>query len=192
MMVGSVFAETTPAIGPHAATAEIEIVRSFIEGPSEATFVPVFLIFAPRILRYFELRGCSTPVAEDLTQDVMLVLYRRAGTVRDISSVPAWAYGIARNTLLMHLRRQGRRVEQVELEGLCDRLPAKSFDPLAKSMLHESLKSLDVDSRRILEMRYLDGLEYHEIAAVLTMPLGTVQWKAFDAKKKLAKWMNSR
>jgi DNA-directed RNA polymerase specialized sigma24 family protein len=55
--------------------------------------------------------------------------------------------------------------------------------------LYESLATLDAVSRRILLLRYMDGLEYHEIAEVMKMPLGTVQWKVFDSKKKLAKWM---
>jgi DNA-directed RNA polymerase specialized sigma24 family protein len=41
--------------------------------------------------------------------------------------------------------------------------------------LYESLATLDAVSRRILLLRYLDGLEYHEIAEVMKMPLGTVQ-----------------
>ena len=35
-------------------------------------------------------------------------------------------------------------------------------------------------------LRYIEGLEYHEIAAVLDLPIGTVQWKIHNSKKKLA------
>jgi DNA-directed RNA polymerase specialized sigma24 family protein len=35
-------------------------------------------------------------------------------------------------------------------------------------------------------LRYIDELEYHEIAEMVDLPLGTVQWKIFNSKKKLA------
>lgn len=169
---------------------EQEVVRVFLEAPSDATFAPVFHRFAPLLLRYFALRGCTRPLAEDLTQEAMLAAYRCTAAVRDRLSFRSWLYGIARNTHLMHLRREGRLAEQVELDGLREKLQAPWFDPCARSVLLQSLEILDPVSRRILQLRYLDGLEYHEIAEVLDMPLGTVQWKVFDSKKKLSKWMS--
>jgi DNA-directed RNA polymerase specialized sigma24 family protein len=37
-----------------------------------------------------------------------------------------------------------------------------------------------------MTLRYVDELEYHEIAEVMGLPAGTVQWKVFNAKRKLA------
>jgi len=184
--------EPTPATGQEAEPLEYEVVRMFLHAPSEATFTPLFHCFGPRMLRYFELRGCDKALAEDLTQEVMLAAYSQAGTIREARSFRAWIYGIGRNKHLMHLRKEGRSLERVELEGLSDTLQATAVDPLSRSVLYESLALLEAVSRRILALRYLDGLEYHEIAEVLEMPLGTVQWKVFDTKKKLAKWMTGK
>ena len=82
-----------------------------------------------------------------------------------------------------------RTILVYEFDELSESLLAAGCDPLSRSVLYESLATLDAVSRRILLLRYMDGLEYHEIAEVMKMPLGTVQWKVFDSKKKLAKWM---
>jgi len=178
------------AAGPDAVAVELDIIAQFLDAPSERTFGPVFRWFAPRLLRYFALRGCEKSLAEDLTQDAMLIAYRQPQDVRCHSNFRAWLFGVARNTHLMYLRHEGRCAERVEFEGLVDKLQAPSVDPLARSVLLESFEILDSVSQRILELRYLDGLEYHEIAEVLRLPLGTVQWKVFDSKKKLGKWMS--
>ena len=183
------YVETTLVVGPGTDLLEQEAVRQFLVAPCEETFTPLFHCFAPRMLRYFGLRGCDKPLAEDLTQEVMLAAYSHAGTVRDASRFRAWLYGIGRNKYLMYLRLEDRSLEHVELESLSDTLRAVGFDPFSRSVLYESLAMLDPVSRRILVMRYLDGLEYHELAEVLDMPLGTIQWKLFDTKKKLARWM---
>lgn len=171
---------------------EAAAVQDFLAEPSQELFGPVFRLYAPRLLRFFELRGCDRELAEDLTQDTMLAAYRRAGFARDHANFRAYVYGIARNHHLMHLRRLGRSGDRVELEAIGDTLVSALPDLFARSMLAQSLQRLEVISRQILTLRYLDGLEYHEIAEVLGMPTGTVQWKVFDAKKKLAEWMKQR
>lgn len=176
---------------PDVRIAECEAVHLFLGNPCEGTFVAIFRLFAPRILRFFELRGCDRPLAEDLTQETMLAAYRRAGMLRDSENFRAWLFAIGRNTHRMHLRCQGRHAEQVELEVVAETLEAVSLDPFSRSVLSQSLAMLDPGSRHILSLRYLDGLEYHEIAEVLELPLGTVQWKVFNAKKKLAKWLSA-
>jgi RNA polymerase sigma-70 factor (ECF subfamily) len=172
-----------------AARLEQELVGLFFANPSEATFTPVFQRFAPRMLRYFELRGCTKAIAEDLTQEVMLAAFRQTTTLQNPAKFRAWIYAVARHKHLMHIRRECHNPEFVEFDELSDSLLAASWDPLSRSVLYESLATLDAVSRRILLLRYLDGLAYHEIAEVMKMPLGTVQWKVFDSKKKLAKWM---
>ena len=45
---------------------------------------------------------------------------------------------------------------------------------------------LDSQEREALTLRFIDEYEYHEIAAAQTIPIGTAQWRVFNAKKKLA------
>jgi RNA polymerase sigma-70 factor (ECF subfamily) len=189
--MGTKRGDITGFVDSTAARLEQELVGLFFANPSEATFTPLFQRFAPRMLRYFQLRGCTKAIAENLTQEVMLAAFRQTSTLQNPAKFRAWLYGVARHKHLMHLRRECYNPEFVEFDEWSESLLAASSDPLSRSVLYESLATLDAVSRRILLLRYLDGLEYHEIAEVMKMPLGTVQWKVFDSKKKLAKWMGA-
>ncbi|MBI5282403.1 MAG: RNA polymerase sigma factor [Candidatus Solibacter usitatus] len=169
--------------------SESSAVGLFLQAPSPGSYAPVFRLFAPRLVRYFRLRGCAVHLAEDLVQEVMLAVFRQAHLLRSHESFRAWIYRIARNAHLMHLRRAGRSAGTVEIDGLQDHLPVSGPDGYLRSLLRQSLAALDPLSRRILALRYIDGLEYHEISTVLDMPMGTVQWRVFQCKKKLARMM---
>ena len=51
---------------------------------------------------------------------------------------------------------------------------------------HHWMSFLESREREALTMRFVEGWEYHEIAAAKGIPIGTVQWRVFNAKKKLA------
>jgi DNA-directed RNA polymerase specialized sigma24 family protein len=43
-----------------------------------------------------------------------------------------------------------------------------------------------------MKLRFVEQWEYHEIAAAQAIPIGTVQWRVFNAKKKLAAHLKTR
>ena len=51
---------------------------------------------------------------------------------------------------------------------------------------------LDSRERELMTLRYVEDWEYHEIAAAQAVPIGTVQWRIFKAKKKLAPHLTTR
>ena len=51
---------------------------------------------------------------------------------------------------------------------------------------------LELREREALTLRFVEEWEYHEIAAAKNIPIGTVQWRVFNAKKKLALHLKSR
>ncbi len=48
------------------------------------------------------------------------------------------------------------------------------------------MKFLEPVERETMTLRFVEGWEYHEIAAAKGVPIGTVQWRVFNSKKKLA------
>ena len=51
---------------------------------------------------------------------------------------------------------------------------------------HHWMTFLESNEREALTLRFVEEWEYHEIAAAKAIPIGTVQWRVFNAKKKLA------
>ena len=164
-------------------SAERDAIARFLKSPSEATFRDLFLQLCPKLLNYFRLRGCEPSVAEELTQDVMLTVYREIRSLRDQELFRPWLFKIARNGLLQEIRKRGRRIELVELVGDVTALPAVETD----SRLMLWMSWLEPAERQVMIMRYVEELDYAEIALALDIPLGTVQWRIFNSKKKLAK-----
>jgi RNA polymerase sigma factor (sigma-70 family) len=164
---------------------EEQTVAVFLDEPSEVTFPLVFRLYAPRLIRYFRLRSCSLAVAEELAQDVMLAVYRQAAALRDRRYFRAWVYQIAHNTLRHFWRKKSREVETVDIVLAADAVD-RSGNPLDASILRQSLSTISEDDREMFYLRWVDGLEHHEIATLLKLPIGTVQWRIFQIRKKLA------
>ena len=166
---------------------EDAVTNRFLAQPNEDTFSDLFKIFTPQLVAFFRTRGCGRALAEDLAQEVMLIVYRKATQVRDRALFRAWLFKVARNAFCRYYAKQARQVETVDLTS-GDRLIAASRKPAgtpAFEFLHW-IAPLESREREILALRFIEEWEYHEIAAAHAIPIGTVQWKVFNAKKKLA------
>ena len=169
------------------------VTETFLEAPNEESFADLFKTFTPQLVAFFRARGCEPALAEDLTQEVMLAVYRKAAQVRDRALFRAWLFKIARNALCRHYGKQTREVETVDLADVADRLVAASHTPAATpafEFLHW-MAFLDSREREVMTLRFIEQWEYHEIAAAQAIPIGTVQWRVFNAKKKLAPYLTT-
>jgi hypothetical protein len=59
---------------------ESEVAEQFLEQRDEDSFDALFHVFSPQLVAFFRKRGHEKTVAEDLAQDVMLTVYRKAGS----------------------------------------------------------------------------------------------------------------
>jgi DNA-directed RNA polymerase specialized sigma24 family protein len=146
---------------------ECAAAQNFLESPNEASFALVFEIFTPQLVSFFRARGCESALSEDLAQDVMLIVHRKADQLRDRTLFRAWLFKVARSSLCRHYGKQSREVDTIDLEKVSDSLVT-------------------------LTLRFIEEWEYHEIAAAKAIPIGTVQWRVFNAKKKLAPHLRRR
>jgi RNA polymerase sigma-70 factor (ECF subfamily) len=167
---------------------ESAAIKRFLESPDEKSFADLFRVFTPQLVAFFRSRGCEVALSEDLTQEVMLTVYRKAEQLRDRSLFRAWLFKIARHALSRQYGKQSREVETVDLENVAGRLVASSNKPAGTPAFefHDWMAFLESREREALTLRFVEDWEYHEIAAAKNIPIGTVQWRVFNAKKKLA------
>ena len=173
---------------------EESVVAKFLESPSEDSFADLFKICTPQLISFFRARGCQTAMGEDLAQEVMFIVYRKADQLRDRALFRAWLFKIARSALCRHYGKQSREVNTIELEKASDRLVASNKAHAATpgfEFLHW-MSFLDSREQEALTLRFVEEWEYHEIAAEKAIPIGTVQWRVFNAKKKLAPHLKRR
>jgi RNA polymerase sigma-70 factor (ECF subfamily) len=173
---------------------EAAVTQNFLEAPNENSFSDLFNIITPQLIAFFRARNCELALAEDLAQEVMLIVHRKAAQIRDRTLFRAWLFKIARNALCRHYGKQTREVDTVDLADVTDRLVAASHKPAATPAFEFQhwMAFLDSREREVMKLRFIEQWEYHEIAAAQAIPIGTVQWRVFNAKKKLAPYLTTR
>jgi RNA polymerase sigma-70 factor (ECF subfamily) len=165
------------------------VTERFLDAPDENSFAELFRTFTPQLVAFFRARGCEG-MAEDLAQEVMLTVYRKADQVRDRSLFRAWVFKIARHALYRHYGKQIREVDTVDLADVPDRLVATRHSEGTPAFeFHHWMAFLDAREQEALKLRFIEEWEYHEIAAAQQIPIGTVQWRVFSAKRKLAPYL---
>ena len=144
----------------------------------KAAFGRLFDHFAPRLKGVLCRGGMGQAQAEDIVQDVMLTVWRKAHLFDPgRAQVAAWIYQIARNRQIDVLRKERRPMPE-ELK------PAESTEEDAAqivaleqetSALRAALKRLKPAQREMVERAYLGELTHAEIRAETGLPLGTIK-----------------
>src|SRR5689334_9325025 len=167
---------------------ECEVVNQFLNYADEESFNDLFRIFSPQLVAFFRRRGHEKGIAEDLAQEVMITVYRKAGQLRDHSSFRGWLFQIARHAARRHFAQCARQVPTVDMGDASELVPAaKNHNPFGPaSEFADWMKFLDPQEREAMTLRFVEEWEYHEIASAKAIPIGTVQWRVFNSKKKLA------
>ena len=136
---------------------EAAVTEKFLEAPCEESFVDLFKTFTPQLVAFFRVRGCGS-MADDLAQEVMFTVYRKAEQIRDRSLFRAWMFRIARNTLSRHYGKQSRKVETVDMADVPGRLVTannKGATTPAFEFFHW-MAFLDTREREALTLRFIE------------------------------------
>jgi RNA polymerase sigma factor (sigma-70 family) len=170
---------------------EESVTERFLDVPNERSFADLFRVFTPQLLAYFQIRGCGTPMAEDLAQEVMLTVHLKASQLRDRKLFRAWLFKIARNALSHYYRKQAE-VDTVDLADVADHVAASQTPAATPAFEFRRWTAfLNPKEQELMKLRFIEQWEYHEIAAAQAVPIGTVLWRVFNAQKKLAPYLKT-
>lgn len=142
------------------------------------------------VFRFFRAK-LDEGVAEDLAQQTFLGMVAGRDRVPASPGFRAYLFGIARKTLLMHLRSRQTAAPSVELSAsaVAD-LGVSAASRIAVADEHEllarALRRLPLDFQIAVELYYWESLSTVEIAAVLELPEGTVRSRLARARAQLA------
>ena len=158
--------------------------ESFLESRNEESFTELFLTLTPQLVSFFRSHGCGLDLSEDLSQEVMLTVFQKSSQLRDRTRFRGWLFTIARHALYRYHGKHSLEVVAIDLQDIVD-ARTKPMGPSAFEF-HHWMTFLESTEREALTLRFVEEWEYHEIAAAKAIPIGTVQWRVFNAKKKLA------
>lgn len=167
-----------------------ELIRRVANEGDREAFTCLFLRFGPRVKALMIKSGADADLAEDLAQDAMLVLWRKARLYSpERGSVAAWVFTIARNLRIDRLRRQPllayEDVADLDLEAP-DEGGEKAVEGQQRgARVVEALEALPPDQRQVVQMSFIEDLPQVDIARKLDLPLGTVKSRIRLAYGKL-------
>jgi RNA polymerase sigma-70 factor, ECF subfamily len=143
-------------------------------GDREA-FDRLFRMLQEPLYRYiFSLVGARAP-AEDVLQEVFILIYRKIRWLREPELLRPWVYRIATREAFKHLKRERRWTDKAEDESVLLDLPAPSRDDLAPEMITQLVERLSPASRAVIVLHYLHEMPLAEIAEVMGVAVGTVK-----------------
>lgn len=177
----------SPAPAAAAAPDEVELVRRVADRDRRA-FDLLYRAYYRRLSRFLEQITRRPHLTEEVLNDTMLVVWRRAPTFNGTSRVSTWIFAIAYRKALKALKRHTDASEAADGE----RVLAAAEGPEAEAIQRESrvqvgraLAALSAEQRAVVEMTYYHGYAYREIAAIVGCPVDTVKTRMFHARRRL-------
>ena len=146
----------------------------------------------------FALKRCqNTEDAEDLSQEIVLKAFRALLSKDDIADVGKFIWTIAHNALSNYYRENGKSMVCVSVDEVAEVLadPGAELgvddDAEVIHRLQSEIAYLSKLQRRIVIAYYFENHKQMDIAKELDIPLGTVKWHLFEAKKELKRGMDT-
>jgi RNA polymerase sigma-70 factor (ECF subfamily) len=162
----------------------------------KAAYGELFAYYGPRVKAYLMRLGADNALAEELAQDVMVTVWRKADLFdRTQASVSTWLFRVARNKRIDAIRR----TTKPELDPN-DPLLLPSAPPAADQLItgaerdqlvRAAIVDLPEEQRQLLHQAFYDGLSHREIAEQTGTPLGTVKSRLRLAFLKLRSKLDS-
>ena len=146
-------------------------------------FARLFAYFAPRIKTYMRRSGASDGDAEELAQEALLMVWRKAALFDSANAgASTWIFTIARNLRIDAMRRKARgsarSLTDAEAEFALDEAPLPDLAAAARQSekrVRSALAILSADQQRVVELSFFEDKAHGEIAGILGIPLGTVK-----------------
>jgi RNA polymerase sigma-70 factor, ECF subfamily len=179
-----------PANGIPSQASMPELVQRIARNQDPQAFQDLFVRFGPRVKAMMMRQGADADTAEDIAQDTMLAVWRKAHLfVESKGSITTWIYTIARNLRIDRLRRH---VVWQDIDDEADRLVSNEEAPdvtvsrgEVRDLVRDALRLLPPEQLEAVQLSYVDGLSHHEISERLKMPLGTVKSRIRLAYQKI-------
>ena len=144
--------------------------------------------FYPRLRRFIERLTRRPQLVDEIVNDTMLVVWRKAATYDLSSTVSTWIFAIAFRKSLKALKALDEPVE-ADADAQANPEGRGPYSTLLKRevqvLVGQALDVLSAEQRAVVELTYYQGCGYREIAEIMNCPVDTVKTRMFHARRKL-------
>ena len=146
----------------------------------KAAFAALFDYFAPRIKSFLLRLGTDMSLCEEIAQEAMIMVWRRAETYNPAQSgASTWIFTIARNKRIDRLRRENRPLPDLSDPAFAPEAVETGekaiFRQQEEEKIRHALKNLPDEQAKMIFSAYYEEKSHREIADESGVPLGTVK-----------------
>jgi RNA polymerase sigma-70 factor (ECF subfamily) len=167
-----------------------------IAAQDQAALRAFLMHYQVRVFRFIQRMVRNEAVAEELTNEVFLEVWRHARSYEGRSSASTWVLSIAHHRAASSLRK--RREESWD-EDEAARISDTSDDPEVTAqkadkgaLLRKCMGALSAEHREIIDLVYYHEMSITEISQAIGIPENTVKTRMFYARKRLSEEMKSQ
>jgi RNA polymerase sigma-70 factor (ECF subfamily) len=160
------------------------VLRCQVE--DEGAFAELVERYQARLRYYVGKMLCGLCEPDDVLQDVWLDVFRALPRLNEAGAFRGWLYKIARARAIKEYRKRRLFFEPIDESDVIDvESGAEDFAAEEAQKVHAAIHTLPAVQRDVLLLRYIDDLNYDEIARVIGCQLGTVRSRLHYAKLAL-------
>jgi len=166
---------------------EVRLVRRIAEQDRHA-FELLYRIYYRRLTRFLDRVTRRPQMIDEIVDDTMLVVWRKAATFNGASQVSTWIFAIAYKKAMKAFKRERSKAQGAfhPDEPTYAPSPETTFiEGQSHSVLRRLVAELSAEQRAVVELTYYHGCAYREIAQIVGCPVDTVKTRMFHARRKL-------
>lgn len=192
IIIGNQFNKELNAGDPYKEVTDEVLVRDIVEKRDPMLFGILYDRYVKLVYNKCYGFARSQKEAEDLTQDVFLMLFVKLGTFQGRSKFSTWLYSFTYNFCVNYVNRdKGRKISNKSnsLDDSNIDLPMEVTDDhlleLQVSKLKEALELIPPEDKSILLLKYQDGVSIKELQEVMDLGPSAIKMRLKRAKAKV-------
>ena len=155
----------------------------------KSALTQLYLMYHARLFKFVFRLTRSYATADELVNDIMLVVWRKAGSYRGDSKVSTWIFGIAyKQTMRRVTRKQLQTSPQTNLDDVAS---DQDVTMELEDWVRQGLHALPAAQQLTVVLVFYLGLSYEETAEVTECPVNTVKTRMFHARRKLKEYLTA-
>lgn len=186
-MLGRQKKQAPPPRGGRHESDELGLIGRVAAG-DRADFETLYRLYFPRLTRFLDRMTHNAAMIEEIVNDTMMVVWRRAATFDGTCKLSTWIFSIAYRTALKAINHRDAPVD----DDPDLRHGDEAWEPdaqLGRQQLQQrigiALDAIPVEQSTVVNLAYYHGMAYEEIGQIMDCPVNTVKTRMFHARRRL-------
>ena len=173
----------------HELNNDFELAKNFLNG-DESAFNRLAVKYQEKIYWHARRMTGNHLDADEIVQEVLIVLYKKLNTFEFKSSLYTWIYTITNTRSINYLKKRKLKsffsLDEISNKNFSNNDIIDNLESKQKlAMIEKALQKLPVKQREVFIMRNFDELSYEEISEITNKSVGTLKANYFHALNKI-------